>query len=640
MPQCEGAGPPRQRVNDNRVKEGHRFWPGFPSGLRVLLVDPIDEDRKEIDALLEGCQYKVTALSSIQAADNMLKEKSGEFDIGLINIDDLESGIRLVQTYRAAVPLITTLTSYKTGIMYSAISAGSVDVLSKPISVQKLRNIYQHLVRQPAGATPPFPEFGVGVGNAGKVAPRGGLAGPRPKEEGKVSVKPTSIAEMHANDNGYGVIEMDKFVCEALGTLEGQQQVHRGGGTLKTPTFAERGMKAVSSMKKDTKPTMQYPNVKPSPPSAPPPRGNHQVPMGSHSVKELPPSRPQGGVSVKNQMTKLESSLTDKRKKVDWTPELHRRFVKAVEQLGIDNAIPSRILELMGVDLLTRHHIASHLQKYRKHRRNLVSRGQEINSSVAAQWPPGRVNRTPSDGKGGGSGGGGAGVHCKDAETTLRGVKSDYNSSDMQKGKKNVKAAGFRQGTESGKRNDSRRVAANGQDSGKSGGRNALNGRAKEQGINYGGIPMTSVSVHTGLHVVGQPVSQPGGQFSYGQPGPVSSVPVPMMGQMHNGGNWRLPLAKNNNCMNPNGVFGGYDDLNFDMQDFGTGSNPDSLEATIKDVLNSPDSDMLPLGLKPPPLERILEEAEQKGFQLDIHQSIDHLIVDPSSPGGGSGYLE
>ncbi|KAK3013188.1 hypothetical protein RJ639_008799 [Escallonia herrerae] len=46
----------------------------------------------------------------------------------------------------------------------------------------------------------------------------------------------------------------------------------------------------------------------------------------------------------------------------DWTPELHRRFVQAVEQLGVDKGVPSRILELMGIYYLTRHNIASHLQ--------------------------------------------------------------------------------------------------------------------------------------------------------------------------------------------------------------------------------------------------------------------------------------
>ncbi|CAO2175249.1 unnamed protein product [Urochloa humidicola] len=67
--------------------------------------------------------------------------------------------------------------------------------------------------------------------------------------------------------------------------------------------------------------------------------------------------------------------------KVDWTPDLHRRFVQAVEQLGIDKAVPSRILEIMGIECLTRHNIASHLQKYRSHRKHLMAREAE-----AATW--------------------------------------------------------------------------------------------------------------------------------------------------------------------------------------------------------------------------------------------------------------
>ncbi|KAJ8616395.1 hypothetical protein MRB53_035767 [Persea americana] len=81
--------------------------------------------------------------------------------------------------------------------------------------------------------------------------------------------------------------------------------------------------------------------------------------------------------------------------KVDWTPELHRRFVQAVEQLGVDKAVPSRILELMGIDCLTRHNIASHLQKYRSHRKHLLAREAEA------------VNWTQRRHVYGGSGGGG-----------------------------------------------------------------------------------------------------------------------------------------------------------------------------------------------------------------------------------------
>nr|WOA06351.1 golden2-like protein [Ipomoea batatas] len=87
--------------------------------------------------------------------------------------------------------------------------------------------------------------------------------------------------------------------------------------------------------------------------------------------------------------------------KVDWTPELHRRFVQAVEQLGVDKAVPSRILELMGIDCLTRHNIASHLQKYRSHRKHLLAREAE-----AANWSQRRQMYGGAAAGGGGGGGG------------------------------------------------------------------------------------------------------------------------------------------------------------------------------------------------------------------------------------------
>ena len=80
-----------------------------------------------------------------------------------------------------------------------------------------------------------------------------------------------------------------------------------------------------------------------------------------------------------------------KRPRLVWTPQLHTRFVDAVKQLGLKNAVPKTIMQarcltltsckllygesrinsvtmsvqLMGVDGLTRENVASHLQKYR-----------------------------------------------------------------------------------------------------------------------------------------------------------------------------------------------------------------------------------------------------------------------------------
>ncbi|XP_050381689.1 transcription factor MYBC1 [Argentina anserina] len=82
-----------------------------------------------------------------------------------------------------------------------------------------------------------------------------------------------------------------------------------------------------------------------------------------------------------------EPARTLKRPRLVWTPQLHKRFVDAVAHLGIKNAVPKTIMQLMSVDGLTRENVASHLQKYRLY----LKRMQGL-----------------SAGTGGGGGGGGA----------------------------------------------------------------------------------------------------------------------------------------------------------------------------------------------------------------------------------------
>ncbi|KAF8032524.1 hypothetical protein BT93_D1434 [Corymbia citriodora subsp. variegata] len=54
-----------------------------------------------------------------------------------------------------------------------------------------------------------------------------------------------------------------------------------------------------------------------------------------------------------------------KKTKLIWTHELHEKFVRAVQLLGIDRAQPKKILQLMDVPGLRKTSVASHLQKYR-----------------------------------------------------------------------------------------------------------------------------------------------------------------------------------------------------------------------------------------------------------------------------------
>ncbi|KAI3458200.1 hypothetical protein Pfo_014863 [Paulownia fortunei] len=58
-------------------------------------------------------------------------------------------------------------------------------------------------------------------------------------------------------------------------------------------------------------------------------------------------------------------SASQKKPKVIWTNSLHNRFLEAIRSIGLDRAVPKKILEVMDVPGLTRENVASHLQKYR-----------------------------------------------------------------------------------------------------------------------------------------------------------------------------------------------------------------------------------------------------------------------------------
>ncbi|KAL8129559.1 hypothetical protein V2J09_018714 [Rumex salicifolius] len=64
------------------------------------------------------------------------------------------------------------------------------------------------------------------------------------------------------------------------------------------------------------------------------------------------------------------TNQTHRKQRRCWSPELHRRFVNALQMLGGSQvATPKQIRELMKVDGLTNDEVKSHLQKYRLHTR-------------------------------------------------------------------------------------------------------------------------------------------------------------------------------------------------------------------------------------------------------------------------------
>ncbi|CAL5221213.1 g3362 [Coccomyxa viridis] len=116
--------------------------------------------------------------------------------------------------------------------------------------------------------------------------------------------------------------------------------------------------------------------------------------LGFKSANSLRHSSQEGSVSgsfggLSSCSTPLGTEAGDEQRsrkfKVEWTQELHERFVNAVETLGADKAVPSKILEHMGPIAvgLTRQNVASHLQKYRTRKRT-----QNDFCKAAAYCPP------------------------------------------------------------------------------------------------------------------------------------------------------------------------------------------------------------------------------------------------------------
>lgn len=79
-----------------------------------------------------------------------------------------------------------------------------------------------------------------------------------------------------------------------------------------------------------------------------------------------------------------QQQQTSRKQRRCWSPELHRRFVDALQKLGgCQAATPKQIRELMQVDGLTNDEVKSHLQKYRLHTRRLpTATGPSTNQSV------------------------------------------------------------------------------------------------------------------------------------------------------------------------------------------------------------------------------------------------------------------
>ncbi|MBA0604181.1 hypothetical protein Godav_016859 [Gossypium davidsonii] len=260
----------------------------FPVGMRVLAVDDDPICLKVLGTLLLKCQYQVTTTNQAISALKMLRENRNRYDLVIsdVNMPDMD-GFKLLELVglEMDLPVIMLSAHSDTKLVMKGITHGACDYLLKPVRIEELKNIWQHVVR-------------------------------RKKPDSKDRV------------NGQNQDKASGGIGEAVQT-----------STSSSDQKFNKKRKDQNEDEEDDGEDNEHENDDPS---------------------------------------------TQKKPRVVWSVELHRKFVAAVNHLGLDKAVPKKILDLMNVEGLTRENVASHLQKYRLYLKRLSSVATQQANMVAA----------------------------------------------------------------------------------------------------------------------------------------------------------------------------------------------------------------------------------------------------------------
>ncbi|VAI50736.1 unnamed protein product [Triticum turgidum subsp. durum] len=267
----------------------------FPVGMRVLAVDDDPVCLKVLETLLRRCQYHVTATNQAVIALRMLRENRDMFDLVIsdVHMPDMD-GFKLLELVglEMDLPVIMLSVNGETKTVMKGITHGACDYLLKPVRIEELRNIWQHVVRR-------------------------------------------------------------KFSTRDSVNLDTYEECNKPPSADSDYVFGQVTCGSPDQSGRPSKKRKEY-----------------------HSEEEDEDEDSSGQDN--------DDPSAPKRPRVVWSVELHRKFVAALNHLGIDKAVPKRILELMNVEKLTRENVASHLQKYRLYLRRLSAVASQQAGIVAA----------------------------------------------------------------------------------------------------------------------------------------------------------------------------------------------------------------------------------------------------------------
>ncbi|CAL9782255.1 unnamed protein product [Musa acuminata subsp. burmannicoides] len=384
-------------------------WKDFPKRLKILLLQKDEASAAETKTKLEEMDYLVSLYHSEEDALEAISKDAESFHVSIVEVTASDScGTFRFLEMAQDIPTIVISDEHCLSTMMKCIALGAAEFLQKPLSEDKLRNIWQHVVHKALNAggsvlsksLKPIKDTVVSM-----------LRIQSETSEHKIEEKVTEIDGKHGCEK---TMANDRLSAPSTPQLErGRFPPDREFQDVTCCSVAKEFLqprKSSSSASKSVENTCDNSISVANTVDALPSKAQHIA--AEEEVNSVDGSKTDECSSVKagslpsdlHSVENIESHADDvqknksvldysylnggrnnrKKTKVDWTPELHRRFVQAVEQLGIEQAIPSKILELMKVEGLTRHNVASHLQKYRMHRRHILPKDQD------RRWQPHR----------------------------------------------------------------------------------------------------------------------------------------------------------------------------------------------------------------------------------------------------------
>ncbi|XP_052207829.1 two-component response regulator ARR2-like [Diospyros lotus] len=123
----------------------------FPVGLRVLVVDDDQTWLKTLEKMLKNCLYNVTKCDRAEVALLMLRENKNGFDIVMTDVHMPEmDGLKLLELIgmEMDLPVVVMSTDYSKNVVMKGVIYGACDYLVKPVRIEALKNIWQHVVRK------------------------------------------------------------------------------------------------------------------------------------------------------------------------------------------------------------------------------------------------------------------------------------------------------------------------------------------------------------------------------------------------------------------------------------------------------------------------------------------------------------